>query len=72
MWDLDRFVAMNGIFDLGEEREAFQYVNGWSMSAYERLVESLNDRVRVLCFNKLRNYDHLVTIYRCLENPLGA
>ena len=34
--DLDRFVAMNGIFDLGEEREAFQYVNGWSMSAYER------------------------------------
>jgi hypothetical protein len=47
---LQKFVEENGIYDLGVQRTALQYVNGWSLARYESPRESLQKQVEVKVF----------------------
>ena len=64
---LQRFVDENGIYDLGVEREEFQYTNKWSLADYQNLITSLGDRIEVKFFRKTRDYREIWVVYRYLK-----
>jgi SAM-dependent methyltransferase len=69
--DLARFVAENGITDLGEHRTQFQYVNGWSAAAYRSAVAALRPAAECVLFRSTRDLDHLDIVYRYLPSFWG-
>lgn len=64
---LQQFVAKNGIYDLGANRQKFQYVNQWALADYRRLVSTLEDRVKVIKFRPKIMTDELWVVFRYLR-----
>lgn len=62
--DLDRFVAENGIDDLGRRRDAFQFVNGWGCADYRAMVAAVRPAATCERFHATRDLDHLGVVYR--------
>jgi SAM-dependent methyltransferase len=69
--DLEKFVAENGINDLGVDRAAFQYVNGYAAADYRRLVADVADAAACERFHTTRDLDHLGLVYRHLPSFWG-
>lgn len=68
--DLERFVGLNGINDLGRVRDAFQFVNEWGAAAYRALVIGLAD-AECERFDAGRDLEHLGLVYRHLPSFWG-
>lgn len=68
---LDWFIARNGIHDLGERRDRFQYVNGYGFADYRRAIADLGDMVECMLFRAERDLDHLDVVYRYLPSFWG-
>jgi SAM-dependent methyltransferase len=64
---LDRFVRENGIYDLGTNRDSFQYVNRWPFAKYRRWLSDFADKVEIRKFNCITDYTALFIMYRHLE-----
>jgi SAM-dependent methyltransferase len=69
--DLEAFVAENGINDLGVDRAAFQYVNGYAAADYRRLVTDVAGVATCERFHTTRDLDHLGLVYRHLPSFWG-
>jgi SAM-dependent methyltransferase len=69
--DLDRFVAENGIDDLGRRREEFQFVNGWGCADYRAMVAAVRQAATCERFHRTRDLDHLGVVYHHLSSFRG-
>lgn len=64
---LERFKRENGVYDLGRDRNDFQYVNRWPFMKYRALFDSLAKEVEQVRIRTFPVYEHLGLVCRHLS-----